>query len=87
MGVAKGAVRLSRARRARTKIAAPPSIIEIEAPNVGSVAGMPLKVLCKRVQEPLTIELCASTLNYLAEVVHDQISQAAIAKKTSEGRR
>ena len=27
------------------------------------------------------IELCVPTLNYLAEVVHDQISQAAIAKK------
>ena len=47
---------------------------------MGSVACIPLKVLCKRGQEPLMIELCASTLNYLAEVVHDQISQAAIAK-------
>ena len=86
-GGAKGAVRLSRARRARTKIAAPLSIIEIEAPNVGSVVGMPLMVLCKRGQGPLMIELCASTLNYLAEVVHDQKSQVAVAKKTSEGRR
>ena len=87
MAVAKGAARLSRAPGARTKIAALHSIIEIEAPNVGSVAGMPLKVLCKRGQEQLMIELCVSALNYVAEVVHDQISQAAIAKKTSEGRR
>ena len=80
-GVAKGAFRLSRARRARTKLAGLPSNIEIEAPSVGSVAGMPLEVLCGRGQEPLMIELCASTLNYLAEVVHDQISQATIEKQ------
>ena len=85
-GVAKGADRLSRSRRTRTKLAGLPSNIEFEAPSVGSVAGMPLKVLCGRGQEPLMIELCASTLNYLAEVVHDQISQATI-EKTSEGRR
>ena len=79
-GVVKGRFRVSRARGVRMKIASLPSIIEIEAPSVGSVAGMPLKVLCGRGREPLMIELCASTLNYLAEVVDEQISQAAIAK-------
>ena len=80
-GVVRKRFRVSRARGVQTKIASLPSIIEIEAPSVGSAVGRPLKVLCGRGQTPLMIELCVPTLNYLAEVVHDQLSQAAIAKK------
>ena len=80
-GVVKGRFRVSRARGVKTKIASLPSIIKIEAPSVGSAVGRPLRVLCGRGQTPLMIELCVPTLNYLAEVVHHQISQAAIAKK------
>ena len=79
-GIKKGRLRWSRARNIRMKIASLPSIIEIEAPSVGSAVGRPLKVLCGRGVAPLMIELCVPTLNYLSEVVHDQISQAAIEK-------
>ena len=68
------------AKKLKVNLEKVPEIITVKAPSIGSVAGVPIKVLAGRPVDVPWIELSEAALNYIKSGIHEQINSGGIHK-------